>query len=104
MKKKTILACGTAAAVLSVSGANAATIHLVDLGGVTGSVAEQDFNIAANYWANMFTNNVTIDLGVKFAALPKNVMRQATTRPILRNRCIRPTSGAAIRSTRIPRS
>ena len=74
MKMKTILACGTAAAVLSVSGANAATIHLVDLGGVTGSVAEQDFNIAAGYWANMFTNNVTIDLGVKFAALPKNVI------------------------------
>jgi len=74
MKAKTILVCGTAAVLLAVSGTDAATINLVDLGGVTGSVAEKDFNIAAAYWANMFTNNVTIDLGVKFAALPKNVI------------------------------
>jgi len=74
MKTKTILVCGTAATLLAMSGADAATINLVDLGGVTGSVAEKDFNIAAGYWANMFTNNVTVDLGVKFAALPKNVI------------------------------
>ena len=66
MKMKTFLACGTAAAILAASGAHAATINLVDLGGVTGSPAEKDFKIAAAYWGHMFTNDVTINLGVGF--------------------------------------
>jgi len=68
MKMKTFLACGTAAAILAASGAQAATINLVDLGGVTGSVAEKDFKIAASYWGHMFTNDATINLGVGFGS------------------------------------
>jgi len=82
MKMKTFLACGTAAALLVASGTEAATIHLVDLGGVTGSVAEKDFNIAAAYWANMFTNTATVNLGVKFAALPPNVIGSTGSRKV----------------------
>jgi hypothetical protein len=74
MKFKAILACGTAATLLAISSADAATINLVDLGGVTGSVAEHDFNLAAKFWGSMLTNNATINLGVKFAALPPNVI------------------------------
>lgn len=74
MKIKAILACGTAATLLAFSSADAATINLVDLGGVTGSVAEKDFNIAAKFWGSMFTNNATINLGVGFNSLPPNVI------------------------------
>ena len=74
MKMKTFLACSTAAAILAASGVQAATINLIDEGGVTGSVAEVDFKIAASFWAHMFTNNATINLGVKFNALPPNVI------------------------------
>ena len=68
MKMKAILACGTAAALFVTGGAQAATIKLIDQGGVTGSVAAVDFKIAAAYWGNMFTNNVTINLGVGFGS------------------------------------
>ena len=68
MTMKALLACGTAAAILAATGAQAATINLVDEGGVTGSVAEKDFKIAASYWGHMFTNNVTINLGVGFGS------------------------------------
>ena len=66
MKMHTILACGTALA-LAAGSVNAATIQLVDLGGVTGSVAEKDFKIAAAFWGNLFSNNATIKLGVGFS-------------------------------------
>jgi hypothetical protein len=68
-------AVATAAALAAVA-SQAATINLVDLGGVAGSQAEQGFNIAAAYWGGMFTNNVTINLGVGFAALGTNVIGQ----------------------------
>jgi hypothetical protein len=68
MKMKTFLACGTAAAMLAAGSVQAATINLIDLGGVTGSPAEKDFKIAAAYWGHMFTNNVTINLGVGFGS------------------------------------
>jgi hypothetical protein len=80
MKIKTILACGTAATLLAISSADAATINLVDLGGVTGSVAEKDFKIAAKYWGTMLTNNATINLGVGFSALPPNVIGSTGSR------------------------
>lgn len=68
MKMKAILVCGTAAAILAGGSAQAATINLIDQGGVTGSVAATDFKIAAAYWGHMFTNNVTINLGVGFGS------------------------------------
>lgn len=72
MKTRTVLACGIAA-MFVVGSANAATIHLVDLG-ITDARAAKDFQIAAAYWGSMFTNNVTIDLGVGFHSLPPQVI------------------------------
>lgn len=66
-------AIATAAAVAAAA-SQAATINLIDLGGVTGSQAEQGFRIAANYWGSMFTNNVTINLGVGFSALGSGII------------------------------
>ena len=63
-----------AAAALAATCSNATVINIIDLGGVTGSVAEQDFKIAAQYWANMFTNVATINLGVKFGPLGPGVV------------------------------
>ncbi len=66
-------AVATAAALAALS-SQATTINLIDLGGVTGSPAEQGFQIAANYWGSLFTNNVTINLGVSFAALGNGII------------------------------
>jgi hypothetical protein len=74
MTFKHVLCVGVAAATLAAGGANATTINLIDLGGVTGSKAEQGFKVAANYWGSLFTNTATINLGVKFAPLPQNVI------------------------------
>lgn len=62
------------AAALAAAASQAATINLIDLGGVTGSQAEQGFRIAANYWGNLFTNDVTINLGVGFSALGTGII------------------------------
>ena len=72
MKTRAGLFCATV--LLATTSANASVINLIDLGGVAGSPAEQGFNIAANYWSKMFTNDATINLGVSFAALPPNVI------------------------------
>lgn len=81
MNSKTFLMCGAAAGlVLASAPASAATIVLVDQGGVTGSIAEQGFRIAANYWSSILTNNVTINLGVKFAALGPNIIGSTGSR------------------------
>jgi hypothetical protein len=74
MTFRTTLACGVAAAALVAGGAQAATINLIDEGGVTGSASEAGFKLAAKYWGNMLTNNATINIGVKFNALPVNVI------------------------------
>ena len=71
-----------AAAAMVVAGSQAATINLIDLGGVAGSQAEQGFQIAAQYWGNMFTNNVTINLGVSFAPLAPNVIGSTGSRSV----------------------
>jgi hypothetical protein len=63
-----------AAASLAAACAQATTINLVDLGGVAGSPAEQGFQIAAGYWGSLFTNNATINLGVKFAPLATGII------------------------------
>lgn len=69
-----------AAAALAATCSNATVINIIDLGGVTGSVAEQDFKIAAQYWANMFTNGATINLGVKFGALGPGIIGSTGSR------------------------
>lgn len=73
-------AAAAVAATLTAPYSHAATINLIDLGGVTGSTAEQDFNIAARYWGGLFTNNATINVGVKYAALPPNVIGSTGSR------------------------
>ncbi|MDQ2765302.1 MAG: NF038122 family metalloprotease [Pseudomonadota bacterium] len=71
MKFKSLLCGGAAMLALATSGgANAATIVLVDQGGVAGSPAAQGFAIAAAYWGSVLSNNITIRLGVGFAPLP----------------------------------
>lgn len=77
-----IRAGGIALSLVSASSANAAVINLIDLGGVTGSQAEQGFLVAANYWGSLFTNDVTINLGVGFSALAPNVIAQAGSRQV----------------------
>jgi hypothetical protein len=65
------MALGLAAA----SGANAATIVLNNIGGVTpGSDAAIGFQKAANFWGAMFTNNVTINLNVGYAPLGPGIL------------------------------
>lgn len=72
--KKGMLFCGIAAATLVASAADAATINLIDEGGVAGSPAQQGFQVAAAYWGSVLSNNATINLGVKFAPLAPNVI------------------------------
>jgi hypothetical protein len=71
--KKTLLAA-TVAATLVSGYSQAAVINLIDVGGVTGSKAEQGFQIAADYWGKMFTNDATINLNVKFDALGAGII------------------------------
>ena len=74
MRYKSIFCCGAAMVALASAPAGAATINLIDLGGVKGSQAEQGFNIAAAYWGSMFTNNAVINLGVSFAPLATGII------------------------------
>lgn len=74
MRLKALKTAVAVAATLAATCASATTINLVDLGGVTGSVAEKDFKLAAQFWGNMFTNTATINLGVKFAALGTGII------------------------------
>ncbi len=74
MRLKAIKTALATAAALTATCASATTINLVDLGGVTGSVAEKDFKLAAQFWGNMFTNSATINLGVKFGTLGAGII------------------------------
>jgi hypothetical protein len=71
--KKTLLAAAVASTLVA-GYSQAAVINLIDVGGVTGSKAEQGFQIAADYWGNMFSNDVTINLSVRFAALDPGII------------------------------
>lgn len=80
MKFKTIRTATAAAAAMAVVGSQAATINLIDQGGVSGSPAEQGFRIAAGYWSQMLTNDATINLGVKFAGLGSGIIGSTGSR------------------------
>lgn len=80
MSFKTIRTATATAAVLAVAGAQAATINLIDQGGVTGSPAEQGFKIAAGYWGQILSSNATINLGVKFAPLGSGIIGSTGSR------------------------
>jgi len=64
----------TALGLIAATSASALKINLIDQGGVTGSQAEQGFKIAASYWESVITNNVTLNFGVGYSALPANVI------------------------------
>lgn len=76
MTKFKALLCGSAAmlSLAGTGGANAANIVLVDQGGATNTPAAQGFAIAAAYWSSVLTNNITIRLGVSYAALAPGVI------------------------------
>jgi hypothetical protein len=80
MAKKLLRTATAAAAALSAACAHATTINIIDLGGVTGSPAEQGFRLAAEFWGSLLTNNVTINLGVQYAPLPPNVIGSTGSR------------------------
>ena len=82
MTLKQVLCLSTAVASLAAGSAKAATINLIDLGGVSGSQAELGFNVAAAYWGNMFTNDATINLGVRFAPLAPNIIGSTGSRSV----------------------
>ncbi|MDL2357658.1 MAG: NF038122 family metalloprotease [Pseudomonadota bacterium] len=50
------------------------TINLHDIGGVTGSPAEQGFRIAAKYWESVLSNNATLNFDVGFAPLGTGIL------------------------------
>ena len=77
--RKTLLAVAVATTVGSVY-SHAAVIKLNDVGGVTGSAAQLGFNVAAAYWGSILTNNAVINLDVRFAALPTNVIGSTGSR------------------------
>jgi hypothetical protein len=74
MRYKRVLGYGVAMVGLVSAPVDAATINLVDLGGVAGSQAEQGFNIAAAFWGAMLTNDAAINLGVGFAPLDTGII------------------------------
>jgi hypothetical protein len=80
MTFKNMLFAGAAIASLATSSANAAVINLIDLGGVTGTKAQWGFQIAANYWSTILTNNATINLGVRYAPLAPGVIGSTGSR------------------------
>jgi hypothetical protein len=80
MAKKLLRTATAAAAALTAACAHATTINIIDLGGVTGSPAEQGFRLAAEFWGSLLTNNVTINLGVQYAPLPPNVIGSTGSR------------------------
>ena len=79
MRLKTFLGLGTAALTLAAAApANAVVINLIDKG-FAGTPAQQaqfraGFQIAANYWGSILTNNATINLGVSTAALGTGII------------------------------
>jgi hypothetical protein len=60
---------------MAASSANAATIILHDIGGVTpGTDAYDGFRRAANFWGSQFSNDITINLNVGFNHLGPNIL------------------------------
>lgn len=70
--KRTAISLLAFGATLSVSAAP--TINLIDIGGVTGTQAEQGFKIAAKYWESVLTNDVVLNFNVGFSALGSGIL------------------------------
>jgi hypothetical protein len=76
MRRITRALLGAAAiACLMPTAANAVTINLFDTNGrVAGTAAEKGFREAAAFWEYMLKDNITINLGVDYAALSAGVI------------------------------
>ncbi len=72
------LVCGCALLSLAVTNtaAPAATIVVVDNGGVKGSQAEKVYATAAAYWGSVLSNDITIRLGSKFVPIGGGALGQ----------------------------
>lgn len=74
MKLKASAAVAALLATVVATPASALVINLNDIGGVTGTNAENGFRIAARYWENVITNNVTVNFNVGFSPLGPNIL------------------------------
>jgi hypothetical protein len=74
----TLALCG-AAALVSVP-AQALTINLIDAdGSVTGTPAQQGFEIAAKYWESVLTNDAVVNFDVGFDHLGSTILGQTSS-------------------------
>jgi hypothetical protein len=60
--------------LLPAAPASAVQINLIDIGGVNGSAAEQGFQIAANYWESVLTNDAVLNFNVGYASLGADIL------------------------------
>ena len=75
--KKLVLAATVVAALMSAP-AHALRFNLIDTGGTAaGTQARTGFNIAAQYWASVLTDDVTVNLEIGFRPLGANILGQA---------------------------
>lgn len=76
MKYAKLIACGLLAS--AAVPAHALNINYINLGGAQqGTLARQGFEIAANYWESVLTDNVTVNLAIGFNKLAPGVIAQA---------------------------
>lgn len=74
MSLKASAAAAALLAVVASTPASALVINLNDIGGVTGTRAEDGFRIAARYWEGVITNDITINFNVGFSDLGPNIL------------------------------
>ncbi len=82
IRKTALRACMGAllgASALSATPASALNIVLNDIGGVTGSAAQQGFQIAAAYWSSIITNSGTVRIDVGYSNLGPGVLGSTGT-------------------------
>jgi hypothetical protein len=78
MTKRALLAVTLGASVMAAAPAQALSFNLIDTGGAgVGTQARGGFDIAAQYWSSVFTDNVTINFQIGFQTLAPNVLAQA---------------------------
>jgi hypothetical protein len=73
---RALLALGTASGLLAAAPAAAVTFNLNSLnaGTAQGTQARRGFEIAAGYWASVFTDNITINLNIGFSTLGTGIL------------------------------
>ena len=83
IKKKMAAAVAAAALVAGAYSANAANVVLNDVGGVTGTPAEQGFQIAAAFWGAILADDVTINIDVGFGELGPGILGGAQSNAVV---------------------